>query len=380
MTQYSKISDKIDYNIDKVEDRVGLVMNLVGGYEDGTEGEYDEQLVDFYSKHYNPHINQTGFLSENTKMGKDLESLANYILYSKDSEASDDTVTDYRKKRNNTREANIDKLMKVRDFKRETNKSIFKVPKIKVLKKDREEYKDLAQTGEVIERLSKMIKSGVDSTGKEIHPTELRKLKWIRTDIQKDEVVMKSELKRYISFQSITKSEMDSDALSYLRFDDIEIVRILLEDYVKLKESSYEDTYGYLKIIIFAFEDLVEKTNFSKHMKDIFLWKVEGIAYDEIIQMLNKVHNVKMTKPRLSKITRETIPSMIVDTYKQQREDWVYTFAMKGKYKTCSECKTNHLATTKYFSPDKKATSGLYSVCKECRRKKYKKKTSVKSE
>lgn len=374
LNRNNKISDKLNFNIDNVEDRMSLVEELVGGYEDNVKGEYDEYLTHFYSYHYNPHINQSGFLSENTKVGKDLESLANYILYAKGNDASEDIVTDYRKKRNNMREASINKIIKVKTFRKETNKSIMKVSKIKVNKEDRLQYKDLAQSGEVISRLTNMIQTGVDSKGDPISPTEIRKLKWIRTDIQKDEITMKTELKRYISFQGVTKSEKDLTALSHIRFDDVEIIRILIEDYSDLRESSYDDTFGYMKNIIFTFDELVEQTDFKEYVKDILIWKIEGVQYDSMIKMIKEKYNIKITKPRLSKITRETIPNMIVETYKQQKEDWLYTYVLRGTFKTCCDCEKNYLATVKYFSPDKTSKSGLRSVCKECRRKKYIKK------
>lgn len=367
----SKLSDKLDYNIDRVEDRLELVNKIVN--------DNDAYLVDYYDNHYNPHINQNGLLSENTRMGKDLETLANYLLYSKGSDATEDTITDYRQKRNNNREASIDKLLKVRELRKETNKSIFKNPKIKVTKKDREMYPELAETGKAIEVLSKAIRTGIDSKGNQLSSAEIRKLKWIRTDIQKDEIAVKNELKGYIRFQNIGKSEPDYNALSFIQFDNIEIIRILIEDYQELKEYSYEDTFGYLKIILFVFEELVEATDIRDYLRDILIWKIEGLSYDDMIDMLKDKYNIKMTKPRLSKITRETIPSMIVETYKQQRENWIYTFVLRGEYKTCSNCKQNYLATTKYFSPDKKSKSGLRSVCKECRKKKYKKELVAKN-
>jgi hypothetical protein len=370
----NKMSDRLvgTYGVEDVKERMSIVEDILS--------ENDDMLVDYYDEHYNPHINQTGFLSESTKVSKDLETLANYLLYAKDSEASDDTITDYRQKRNNAREASIDKIMKVRDFKKETNKSIIKVPKIKITKVDREEYSELRQSGKTIDNLSSMINTGKDSQGRELSSTEIRKLKWIRTDIQKDEIAMKNELKGYIRFQSITKPEPDLTALSHIRFDDKEIVRVLMEDYSELKEYSYEDTFGYLKVIMFVFEELVDMTDFPQYMRDIISWKVDGQSYDKMIETLRNDCDLKMTKPRLSKITRETIPSMIVDTYKQQKEDWVYTFILKGEYKTCSNCKENYLATNKYFSPDKKSKSGLRSVCKKCRKKKYQKSVFAKSE
>lgn len=369
MREYNKISDGLNYNIDNVEDRLKLVEDLIE--------KNDKEITDYYDYHYNPHINQSGFLSESSKMGKDLESLANYLLYAKDAEPSDEIVTDYKKKRNSQREASIEKIIKVREHRRETAKSIFKVPKVKVSKKDRLVYKDLKQTGEVLDNLTKMIKTGKDSNGKHINPIEIRRLKWMRTDIQKDEVVMKTELKRYIKFQSITPVEKDMNALSYIRFDDIEIIRILIEEYNELKEYSSEDTFGYMKIILFAFDELMEYTDLKDYMKDVLAWKIEGVAYDDMIEMLQEKYDLKLTRPRLSKMTRETIPYAIVETYKNQKEEWVYTYVFKGVYKTCPSCEENLLATTKYFNPNKTAKSGLRSVCKSCRKRKYRLETKA---
>ncbi|EJW14038.1 hypothetical protein M5X00_29480 [Paenibacillus alvei] len=359
----NKLSDSLNYSLVTIEERMELVDKIVK--------DNDEELVDYYDNHYNPHINQTGLLSENTRVAKDLETLASYLLYAKDSDASEDTITDYRQKRNNNREASIEKLMKVREVRKETNRSIIKTPKIKVCDKDRVNYQELEETGVAIKRITHHINSGVDSKGRKLSISEIKKLKWIRTDIQKDEIAVKNELKGYIRFQNITKSDPDFHQLEFIRFDDVETMRVLLEDYAELKEYSYDDTFGYLKIIMFAFEELIDKTEIKDYMKDILVWKVEGQSYDEMIEALKDKYNIKMTKPRLSKITRETLPTMIAETYKQQREDWVYTYAIRGEYKTCNCCKNNYLATKKYFSPNKRSKSGLRPICKNCRKDKY---------
>ncbi|OME53996.1 hypothetical protein BSK59_15560 [Paenibacillus odorifer] len=368
----NKLSDQLDFTLVNIEERMELVKNIV------MENEGD--LIDYYDNHYNPHINQTGSLSENTRVAKDLEALASYLLYAKDSNASDDTITDYRQKRNTNREASIEKLMKVREVRRETNRSIIKTPKIKVTDRDRSKYPELADTGKTISRITHMINSGIDSKGRMLSLSEIKKLKWIRTDIQKDEIAIKNELKGYIRFQSICKSEQDFNQLSFMRFDDVEIMRVLVEDYAELKEYSYDDTFGYLKIIIFAFEELIEMTDIKDFMKDILIWKIEGMSYDEMIVNLQETYDIKMTKPRLSKITRETIPSMIAETYKQQREDWIYTYVLRGVYKACNCCKNNYLSTKKYFSPNKRSKSGLRNICKNCRKDKYQNESVAKTE
>jgi hypothetical protein len=360
-----KMSDRLNYDIENIEERLELVNKIIE--------ENDEELVDYYTNIYNPHLNQSGLLSENTKIAKDLESLATYLIYSKENEVqSDEIITDYRKKRNNNREASIDIVIKA-THRKETNKSIIKAPKIKVSKKDRVKFKELTETGKAINNLSRMISSGVDSSGNRLPLSEKKKLKWIRTDIQKDEIAIKNELKGYIRFQNITRSEKDHNQLSFIRYDDIKVIRALIEGYTDLKQISYDDCFGYLKHIIIDFEDLVEEADLSDILKDIFIFKVEGRSYDEILDFLKVKYDVVYTKPRLSKITREIIPNKIIEAYKQKKEDWIFTYIIKGKYKKCKRCNENYLSISKYFSPSHKGNSSLKNVCKNCRKNRKKK-------
>lgn len=359
-----KISEGLDYNIELTEDRMVLVKELIE--------QHDSELVAYYDSHYNPHISQDNLLSEYNRVSKDLESMANYLLYSKDGESNDDTITVYKEKRNTIREGSINNVLIVREARKETNRSIIKYPKIKVNKKDREVHPELKASGDVIKTLTGMINTGMTTQGKKLQLSEVKKLKWIRTDIQKDEIVVKNELKKYIRFNSVTKVEKDHNALSFIQFDNPEIIRILIEDYGDLKEDSYDDTFGYMKVILFAFEELVELSGMEDYMLDILKWKIEKTPQEDIIAMLKEKHNITMKKPVLSETTRRFIPNIIVNTYKQQREDWVYTYVFKGNYRTCTTCGENKLSSKKYYSPAKVNKSGLRSQCKECRKIKSK--------
>ena len=354
-----KMSERLDYDIYSTDDRLELVSKVIE--------EHDSELVNYYDNHYNPHISQNGFTSEGNRVSKDLEAMANYLLYAKE-ESSDDIITEYREKRNIQREASINNLIKVREHKKETNRSIIKFPKIKVYKKDRLEHKELEASGEVIDTLTKMIETGINTQGKTLSLSEIKKLKWIRTDIQKDEIVVKSELKKYISFQSITEVIKDHEALSYIQFDNPEVIRILIEDYGELKESSYDDTFGYMKIILFALEELIELADFEDYVFDILTWKVEGLQYAEMIRLLNEKYGITLNSKHLSKMTRQTIPNAIVDAYKKQKEDWVYTYILEGKYVACIECNEIKLLTPKYFYKSRTSKNGLRKKCKDCMR------------
>lgn len=366
-----KLSEKLDYNISDPFARIDHINKIIE--------EHDEMLVDYYDNHYNPHLNQMGTLSENTAVCKDLEALATYIINAKyktvGSRITEDKeiISDHKKKRNKNREVSLSNNLKVKHVRKETNKSIFKKAKIKVSEKDRSKYIELKRTGQTIKGLTSMIQSGLTNDKKRLLEKEIKRLKWIRTDIQKDEVAMKNELVGYIRFQKLNKEERDHNQLSYIRFDDTEVIRVLLDDYAELKEMSYDDTFGYLKLIMHVLDELIERTEFKPYIKDVLIWKIEKLSHDEIIERLINKHNMRVSKPVLSQLTRDKIPQMIVNTYKQAKEDWVYTYKLYGKYKTCKGCKTNYLASNKYFSPNKKSKSGLRPICKKCRKDYYKK-------
>jgi hypothetical protein len=61
---------------------------------------------------------------------------------------------------------------------------------------------------------------------------------------------------------------------------------------------------------------------------------------------------------------------MIAEQVKNDYIVWYYTFVEKGQWKKCSKCGQTKLAHKYFFSRNNKSSSGFYSICKECRRKK----------
>jgi hypothetical protein len=51
--------------------------------------------------------------------------------------------------------------------------------------------------------------------------------------------------------------------------------------------------------------------------------------------------------------------------------NWWYLEKEKGKYKCCTRCGQIKLAHNKYFSKNKTSKDGFYSICKQCRNKKF---------
>lgn len=354
-----RLADRLDYSQKTVEERLEQVNKIL---------EEESETVELYQESYNPILTETSYTSDMTANEKDLETLANFLLYAKDSE-TEDTLTPYKNKRNKQREMSLLSIAgtpKEEDNVRETNKSIIKIPKVKVTKADREKYKELKTSGEILDNLTDMITTKKDSKGNSLSTRELNKLKWIRTDIQKDEIVVKLELEKYINAKNVIASDFNEEAFSMIRFDDIETIRILIENYSELVESSYDDTKGYIKLIMFVLEELIEETKLDSLHKDVLVYKVDKIKYDKMIELIEAKHNISLSPKKISLMTRKKIPQMIVDTYKRTREEWIYTHLTKGEYKTCTSCNENKLKSEKYFFKNAHQKDGYRGMCKEC--------------
>lgn len=360
----NKLSSNLDYNIDDLEDRKKRVEEIIGSN--------DNDLVRYFDDYYNPSLNQNSRLSENDPMCKQLERMADYLLYADNKEKrkanhGDDLhiVNDNDDDKNKKKEFLTDDLSSVEEGKKKVNQhKLYK--KVKVTNEDRELHPELADTGRLIERLKKMIDTGVDSTGQEISEDNMRKIRWYLIDIRKDEVAMKEMLKGYIRFKRLSPEGEEKD-FSGFSFQNVNHVRVLFENYAELKQNSFDDTHGDLKIILEVFEEVVDVTDFQEYMFDIFIMKIDGLSRKKIVNNIKEKHDLDFSESRISQITKNVIPEMIVETYKKSYEDWVYTFVIKGIYKTCSKCGETKLASKQYFSPHKKGKYGLHSQCRSCR-------------
>jgi hypothetical protein len=360
----SKLSTNLDYSIDSLNARMDKVHKIIS--------EHDKELIDYCDNRYNPHITTKGSLSENTHMSKDLESMANYILYMDSKEKSNDKkkdshqiISEHGHKRNELSESLTGDLKEM-DIAHE-GVAIKKYPKIKVTQFDRNEYPELFETGLAIDNLSRMVKYRVDSKGIEIPDAEIKRLKRMIIDMRKDEVAMKEMLKGYISFKRLSPSGTVNDYNGF-SFDNVDHVRTLFDNYSALKQSSFDDTNGDLKIVLEEFEEIVESLQFEEHMYDIFIFKIDGLSRKKIVYNIKEKYDLEFSESRISQITKNVIPEMIVENYKKKYEEWVYTFAIKGIYKTCSKCNTPKLLSN--YGKEKRSKDGLRTICNDCRKKK----------
>ena len=386
--EMKRMAEELDYDLNRTEDRLKLVENILDKNE--------QRLINYTSNYYNPHLKKSSFTSESLPVSKDLEAMADYLIYAKekeererkksiakekeraeqkkeeyDGEESDyisgQILTHYKHNRNKQREINVGSSVVIESLSGGSDKESveYQVPKIKVTKADREEFKELRETGNAIRNLNKMIKTRKTITTNEvIPPEEIKKLKRIKIDIQKDEIAMKECLKKFFMFNSITRTEKDHKALSYLRFDDVEIIKVIMQYRGELDECSREDTFGYLKLILMTFDEIVEKSDLEPYHKDIIKLRGRDATYQEIIDEIKNNYGVELTHSRLSRLNNKTIPESLVDSYKKIKEDWVYTYIIKGKYKKCIQCHKIYIESPRNFP--KRDEGSLRPSCHKC--------------
>jgi hypothetical protein len=360
------LSNELDYSLLSLDERKDKVEEIVD--------KYDKDLINYYENYFKTNIGQSEKTSEFDYVSKDLEKVADYLLYMDNKEQREkqkqETLlnrrqTDNRKKK----EVLTDNFTFVETGKKDFTKNTKVYGKIKVVEKDRKEHKELADTGRMINILKEQILSKKDSKGNSISNEKLKKLRWYLIEIGKDEVAIKEQLKKYITFKNIQPSIPFHD-IQHFSFANIQHIKSLIENYQTIKENTFDKTNSDFKILLFDFEKLIEDSINEPILKKVFELKIDGMQLKDITKEIYSIFKIHISRQRIAQIIDEIIPNLIIEQYKQIYEDWIFFFMKKGIYKYCASCKNNKLATIKYFHKDNKTKDNLYSNCKLCRKKK----------
>ena len=359
------MAEELDYKLETIDDRLNLVESILE--------KHSKELVKYVSDYYNPHLKKTSLTSESLPVSRNLEIMADYLLYAQDKniegkeqEKEPEILSSYKEDRNTKREISINSMSEFEGFSQPEKKSVYKIPTFKVCEEDRKKHQELRETGEAIKKISKMIKTKKTiTTGEDLSKEELRRLRKIRIDLHKDEVAMKKSLKQYVMLNTnFSHPEKNHVSLSYLRFDDINIVKELLSGYNDLVALSSEDTFGYLKPIMITFDEIIAKADLEPCVKDVLELRIQGETYKSIISHIEYKHNVNITYSKLARLLNKTIPEAIVESYRDIKEDWVFTYIFKGKYRTCTKCTKTYIENVRHFPLREKNT--FRSTCHKC--------------
>ena len=149
----------------------------------------------------------------------------------------------------------------------------------------------------------------------------------------------------------------------------------LLCNYSEIKEDVWGCFENDLYYLMQDFDILIDKALKQDYpvFYDIVIYKIDGLTNKEILNKIQQKHNVSYSMQYLSRLWRKKIPKIIADTAKKDWIVWHYTFEEKGQWKKCSKCHEIKLAHPYFFTKNKTAKDGWYSLCKDCRNKKVKK-------
>lgn len=378
--------EKLDYNIYYDTDRMNFICDLLEGLE--------ENEIDLL----------------NSSIQKQLEGLANFVLYGKDEEKDKNSLEQkkvYIKPKNTTFQRkepqSLDALQDTLAFNESevrpyNQRNIYTKPKQKI---DRIKDSDIPTIDTLWETIDQMQRIYDISTGKE-EPTEeelennklltgLRLYKWRHwlIDVRRHQFYLKESAKKPIYFQNTLKPipqhidwENDSfyynsDGLKHLiREHTLDLtnpnhIYHILELYTALMQECYEDLDAPGRYILFSLHDIIDETDLTPDRFDILLWKVERKSNRQICQLLKDKHGKEYAENYISTIWKQEICTKIAKQAKLEKLKIDYRHN-KNMWKTCSTCGERKLLCE---FVRKAGTKDSYSSrCKMCDKEKRKQK------
>lgn len=315
-----------------------------------------------------------------------LEQLTKYLTETPENKKKKKVLTDNRMVTINKRETSYEGLVAklengedgIYNFMTGGDKNILLVPKIQITEDDIATIPGLKELREEIKKV-------------EIRQRAARgKQKFLLTkqliEMRQDQYVLKSSYKPPVAMMKVTKSVNQIDLDEHLIVDengdpvsdclvslfDPHHVCCLLCNYSKLKEDCwghFDSDWWYL---MEDFDNLSERALKEDYpiLYDIMIYKIDGLQNKDIVARIKQDYDVSYSVEYLSAVWRKKIPKIIADKAKEEWIVWHYTYEEKGKWKRCSRCHEIKLAHPYFFTRNKTAKDGWYSMCKCCRNKK----------
>ena len=315
-----------------------------------------------------------------------LEQLTKYLTETPENKKEKKILTDNRMITINKRETSYEGLVVklengedgIYNFMTGGDKNILLVPKIQITEDDIATIPGLKELREEIKKV-------------EIRQRAARgKQKFLLTkqliEMRQDQYVLKSSYKPPVAMMKVTKSVNQIDLDEHITVDkngdpvsdclvslfDPHHVCCLLCNYSKLKEDCwghFDSDWWYL---MEDFDNLSERALKEDYpiLYDIMIYKIDGLQNKDIAARIKQDYDVSYSVEYLSAVWRKKIPKIIADKAKEEWIVWHYTYEEKGKWKRCSRCHEIKLAHPYFFTRNKTAKDGWYSMCKCCRNKK----------
>lgn len=319
---------------------------------------------------------------------KYLEKLADYIIFAMDKQERKQKkiLTDNHMVTVNQRETSFEglvgKLENGEDgiYNMITNdKNIIFKPKVVITQDDIDTIPGLKDLRDAIAEVEEECKH---ARGKKAYA-----LKKQLIEMRQDQYVLKNAYKKHgYSTNSVVKSLSKIDlsekiaideegkvhSTGIVNFFDPNHISILLCNYSKITEDSWDKLNSDVKWMMKDLEDIIDHALEEEYPMyyDLLIYKIDGKQNAEIQQLLYEKYGIRHSVEYISSLWRNKIPKLIAEQAENEYLIWHYTFEEKGKWKKCSRCGQIKLAHNNFFSKNKTSKDGYYSICKCCRNKK----------
>ncbi|MEG1519314.1 MAG: hypothetical protein RR358_05865 [Cetobacterium sp.] len=318
---------------------------------------------------------------------KALEIMTDYLIFSMDKQEKKDKqiLTDNRMTTVNKRETSMqgltDKLENGEDGLYNlitADKNVIFAPSISITPED---LKDIQPLRQLKEAISIMAAKSATATGKDAY-----RIKRATIEMRQEQYIIKAAYRKPIYFLRAGRGSQKIDWSDDVSLDEEgniisagkcsiynpDHISEVLVNYHKLVQNAYDDLNSDVRWMLKDLEDIIDKSlkeEFPMYY-DLIIYKLDGKSNTEIRDLLAATHGVTHSLEYLSSLYRNKIPKLIAETAQEDWLNWHFTCEEKGEWKTCTRCGETKLAHNKYFSKNRTDSSGLYSICKNCRNKK----------
>lgn len=369
-----EVIGQLDYDIQDTRERLSLVNKVL-------EGDVDEFLVDYYDNYFNVNLSQDGSLSDSDKVSRQLEILSNYLIFQhekeekeeiqrlkkenekerKEYEVQNQIIRNSRDKRNKQRESLQGNTFTLESLKvsEETHKSFPVYNKTKIKKEDLEKFEELRNIEFAIEEYKK---------------SDHIKARKAMSELRKDQIYIRNSLSKRFDFKNVIKISNKKNDYGVINYSDKEHVKHMIQNYFDLNDKYYSDTNSDEKCLVMDFENMIHEAYAQGYLTQD---EYDVVKYKMFHNLLNKEISmmVDITEKHISNMLIYHIPSKITKYYQKSREDWLYTYILKGDYKTCAKCGQNKVKSGLNFYIKKDySKDGYNNVCIDCFKSNYYKK------
>lgn len=299
----------------------------------------------------------------------ELRQMADYILAADDRKQKREILTNNRMATINKRETSYQALSERLEGGEDAlhtlfrnNKNALLSPRIQITEEDIETVPGLRELRDDIAAKERDLEM---ATGMQKY-----KIKKTIIEMRKQQYLLKASAKPTIYPHGPNKT-LSSITNTNVRLSDPDEVSFLLVNYSKLKRDTWENLDSDLRWILIDLENLVDKyikDDYPMYF-DLVCMKIDGLQNHEIQHEIQVRHGRQHSQEYISSIWRNKIPGIIAEGEHEEWLNWVFTTKLKGQYKTCTRCGEVKLANSRYFSINKSAKYGFYSICKKCRNK-----------